>query len=84
MVSLTRKEAPAEQSGVQVYLGGDTSEGKRIYVGNIQYEVREEDIRDEFGKVRLNHGLPQLPLSCCSSADTAVPPLFQTSRVFSQ
>ena len=59
---------------MQVYQGGDTSEGKRVYIGNIQYEVREEDIRDEFGKVP-EPCLPQLLVSCYRSAD-AVPPLF--------
>ena len=39
--------------GVQVYQGGETTDGRRIYVGNINYDFREEEIRQKFNEVRL-------------------------------
>ena len=33
-----------------VYLGGETTDGKRVYIGNINYEVREEELRNAFSE----------------------------------
>ena len=42
----------------QVYQGGEITGGRRVYVGNINYEIKEEDIKTEFSVVRLAHGRP--------------------------
>jgi len=33
-----------------VYQGGETTDGRRIYVGNINYDFREEEIRQKFNE----------------------------------
>ena len=40
----------------QVYQGGEVTGGRRVYVGNINYDTKEEDIKTEFSLVRLAHG----------------------------
>ena len=39
-------------SVLQVYQGGETTDGRRIYVGNINYDYREDEIRNAFNEVR--------------------------------
>jgi hypothetical protein len=34
-----------------VYQGGEVSDGRRIYVGNINYDIREDEVRDKFTEV---------------------------------
>ena len=36
-----------------VYQGGETTDGKRIYVGNINYDYSENEIRNAFNDVRF-------------------------------
>ena len=36
----------------QPYQGGEASDGRRIYVGNINYDFREEELRNRFEEVR--------------------------------
>ena len=38
---------------MQVYQGGETTDGRRIYVGNINYDFREEEMRAAFNEVRV-------------------------------
>ena len=38
---------------MQVYQGGETTDGRRIYVGNINYDFREEELRGAFNEVRV-------------------------------
>ena len=36
------------------YQGGETTDGRRCYVGNINYEIREDEVRNafnEFGQI---------------------------------
>ena len=35
-----------------VYQGGETTDGRRIYVGNINYDCREDEVRNAFNEVR--------------------------------
>ena len=35
----------------QPYQGGEASDGRRVYVGNINYDFREEEIRGAFTEV---------------------------------
>ena len=46
--SWLRARYPAPQG----YEGGAQSDGKRCYVGNINYDVREDEIRNAFQEVR--------------------------------
>jgi hypothetical protein len=39
----------------QVYQGGETTDGRRIYVGNINYDCREDEIRNRFNEVCVAH-----------------------------
>ena len=34
-----------------VYQGGETTDGKRIYVGNINYDCKEDEVRQQFNEV---------------------------------
>ena len=36
-----------------VYQGGETTDGKRIYVGNINYDCKEDEVRQQFNEVSL-------------------------------
>ena len=38
---------------MQVYQGGETTDGRWIYVGNINYDFREEELRGAFNEVRV-------------------------------
>ena len=40
----------------QPYQGGEVSDGRRIYVGNINYEFREDEVRNAFTEVRRQLG----------------------------
>ena len=44
----------ADSCRSQPYQGGETTDGRRCYVGNINYEIREEEVRsafNEFGQI---------------------------------
>jgi hypothetical protein len=44
---------PPPDSPEQVYQGGETTDGRRIYVGNINYDFAENEIRNAFNDVRM-------------------------------
>ena len=44
----------------QVYQGGEDVHGRRIFVGNVNYEVNEDELRDHFGKVRITRRGPNM------------------------
>ena len=48
----------------QVYQGGEVTGGRRVYIGNINYETREDEIKAEFSEVQL----PWPALACASVA----------------
>ena len=62
---------------MQVYQGSEGLDGKRVYVGNINYEVREAELRTAFQEVCL--GTPALALcafslTCASRRSTVTSP----------
>ena len=57
---LTRAPLP------QVYQGGEDGHGRRIFVGNVNYEVNEDDLRDHFGKVRSRAGPKHARAQTCA------------------
>ena len=48
----------------QVYQGGEVTGGRRVYIGNINYDTREDEIKADFSEVQL----PWPALACARAA----------------